>query len=70
MTKQIIKSLKGKKVCLIFFKSNEKNKNQKTVNLIINTLLKKNFTRNDCLISIGGGITGDIGGFASSLFKR
>ena len=70
MSKRIIKSLKGKKVCLIFFKSNEKNKNQKTVNLIINTLLKKNFTRNDCLISIGGGITGDIGGFASSLFKR
>jgi 3-dehydroquinate synthase/shikimate kinase/3-dehydroquinate synthase len=33
-------------------------------------LLNKNFSRNDCLISIGGGITGDISGFAASLFKR
>ena len=70
MTKKIIKSLKGKKISLISLRSNEKNKNQKTVDLILNTLLNKNFTRNDCLISIGGGITGDIGGFASSLFKR
>ena len=33
-------------------------------------LLNKNFSRDDCLISIGGGITGDISGFAASLFKR
>ena len=41
MIKKIIKSLKGKKIFLIFLNANEKNKNQKTVNLIINTLLKK-----------------------------
>jgi 3-dehydroquinate synthase len=33
-------------------------------------LLDKNFSRQDCLITIGGGITGDVGGFAASLFKR
>ena len=33
-------------------------------------LLTKNFSREDCVISIGGGITGDISGFAASLFKR
>ena len=70
MIKKIINSLKGKKISIIFFKSSEKNKNQKTINYILNTLLNKNFSRNDCLISIGGGITGDVGGFASSLFKR
>ena len=37
---------------------------------IIEILLKKKFSRQDCLITIGGGITGDIGGFAASLFKR
>ena len=36
----------------------------------MNVLLKNNFQRNDCLISIGGGITGDVSGFASSIFKR
>ena len=33
-------------------------------------LLNKNFSREDCVISIGGGITGDVSGFAASLFKR
>ena len=50
--------------------ANEKNKNQKTVNNIIEILLKKNFSRDDCVIAIGGGITGDVVGFAASQFKR
>ena len=50
--------------------ANEKNKTQKTVNNIINILLKKDFSREDCLIAVGGGITGDIAGFAASQFKR
>ena len=33
-------------------------------------MLNKNFSREDILISIGGGITGDIAGYAASLFKR
>ena len=33
-------------------------------------LLNKNFSRQDCVITIGGGITGDVGGFAASLYKR
>ena len=53
-----------------YFKANEKNKNQKSIDKILSILLNKNFNRNDCLISIGGGITGDISGFAASIFKR
>ena len=49
---------------------NEKSKNLKTVNSILKILEKKNFSRNDCLISVGGGICGDVCGFASSIFKR
>ena len=52
----------------IFF--NEKSKNLKTVSSIVKILEKKNFSRNDCLVSIGGGICGDVCGFASSIFKR
>ena len=33
-------------------------------------LLKKNFNRNYCLISIVGVITGYVSGFSSSIFKR
>ena len=70
MIRKIRKSIRNKKVFIHFLNANEKNKNQNTANSIIETLLIKNFTRNDCLISIGGGITGDIGSFVSSLFKR
>ena len=52
------------------FQANEKNKNINYVNKILKILLNKNFSRQDCLITIGGGITGDVGGFAASLYKR
>ena len=67
---KIKKSLDKKKLYIYFFNANEKNKNQNSVNKILDILLKQNFSREDCLISIGGGITGDISGFAASLFKR
>jgi len=49
---------------------NEKSKNFQTVSSIIKILEKNNFSRNDSLISVGGGICGDVCGFASSIFKR
>ena len=67
---KIKKSFKSKTIYLQYIQANEKNKNQKTTNKILENLLNKNFTRKDCLITIGGGITGDIGGFAASLCKR
>ena len=64
------KSLIKKNVYIYFLKASEINKNINSVNKILDVLLNKNFSRKDCLISVGGGITGDISGFASSLFKR
>ncbi len=55
---------------IFLFNSNEKNKTQKSVDKILNVLFKNNFTRNDCLISLGGGITGDVSAFAASIYKR
>ena len=72
--KKFISKIKGslnkKIIYLHYLKAKEINKNQKSVNEIVEFLLKKNFTRQDCLISIGGGITGDVSGFAASIFKR
>ena len=67
---KIKKSLIQKNIYVYYFKASEINKNQNNVNKILDTLLNKNFSREDCLISIGGGITGDISGFAASQFKR
>ena len=67
---KVLNSLPKKKIFLHYFNSSEKNKNQKSVDNILSILLSKNFNRNDCVISIGGGITGDVSGFAASMFKR
>ena len=66
---KVLNSLPKKK-SLHYFNSSEKNKNQKSIDNILSILLNKNFNRNDCVISIGGGITGDVSGFAASIFKR
>ena len=67
---KILKSLNNKKKIIYKFNANEKNKNLINTTKILELLLKKNFHRNDCLISIGGGITGDVSGFVSSVYKR
>ncbi len=48
----------------------EKIKNLNTVKFILDILGKNNFNRNDCLITIGGGIAGDVCAFAASVYKR
>ena len=67
---KIKKSLNKKKIHIHFFNAREIYKNLSSVNKILNILLVENFSRNDCLIAVGGGITGDVCGFAASLFKR
>tara|TARA_B110000014_G_C20086402_1_gene568248 strand:- start:43 stop:1149 length:1107 start_codon:yes stop_codon:yes gene_type:complete len=64
------KKIKCKKKMIHFFNASEKNKNLKNINLILNKLFKFNYNRNDCIISLGGGITGDVSAFAASIFKR
>ena len=70
LVKKTLNFLPKKKTTLYYFSASEKNKNQTSINKILSILLKENFNRNDCLISIGGGITGDVSGFAASIFKR
>ena len=52
------------------FKANEKNKSFKTANNFLTKILSKNLKRSDLIISVGGGITGDVIGFVSSVYKR
>jgi 3-dehydroquinate synthase len=68
--KKIFTFIPKKKISIYYFNASEKNKNQKSIDKILSILLNKNFNRNDSLISIGGGITGDVSGFAASIFKR
>ena len=64
------KKLKNYNLFTINFNANEKNKSIKTINYFLKILLSKNFNRTDLVISVGGGITGDVVGFVASIFKR
>ena len=69
-TSKLIKSLKSGLIKKYYFNANERNKNQRSINLIQNILFKNRFNRDDCLIAFGGGITGDVVGYCASNFKR
>ena len=74
ISKEIIMKIKKnfimKNTYIHLFNASEINKDMNNINKILEILLNKNFSRDDCLISVGGGITGDVSGFAASLFKR
>ena len=50
--------------------ASEEHKTIETVLGISEWLLEQNANRNDLLITVGGGITSDMGGFAASIYKR
>ena len=64
------KKFKNYNLLFLTFNASEKNKSLKTANDYLNILLAKNFNRSDLIISVGGGITGDVIGFVASIFKR
>ncbi|MBU2492841.1 MAG: 3-dehydroquinate synthase [Bacteroidetes bacterium] len=68
----IEKNLSGKfsKYDFIKITPNEKDKSLKTLEKILKKLTTNNYSRDTLIISIGGGIVGDIAGFAASVFSR
>ena len=68
--KIITNKLKNYELLNLNFVANEKNKSLDKVNFYIKKILSNNFNRSDLIISIGGGITGDVTGFVASIYKR
>ena len=55
---------------IVRVKQGEQSKNIDNYQLVMKTLIEHGFTRTDCLVSIGGGVVGDLGGFISSTYMR
>ena len=62
--------LSGCTIYLLKLEGNKSNKNEKILFKIIDYLIDKKFTKKSILISLGGGVIGDICGLASSLYLR
>lgn len=54
----------------IILKDGEEFKNQQSLNLIYEKLIQKNHHRDTTIIALGGGVIGDIAGFAASTYQR
>ncbi|MFZ5807123.1 MAG: 3-dehydroquinate synthase family protein [Verrucomicrobiota bacterium] len=61
---------KGLKTENIGFSQGEKNKTPKTLLRLIENILRNKITKKSCLVLLGGGITGNVGGLAASLLYR
>ena len=57
-------------VCSYVFPAGEDSKNGNTFLSILNFLAENKLTRTDCVIALGGGVVGDITGFAASAYLR
>jgi 3-dehydroquinate synthase len=67
---QIMKNLTGFTVESMVIPDGESYKTLETLNQIITRLLEKRFSRNSTLIALGGGVVGDITGFAAACYQR
>ena len=52
------------------FPQGEQSKNFETYSALLKTLAENNFDRNDCVIAVGGGVTGDMAGFTAATYMR
>jgi 3-dehydroquinate synthase len=60
----------GISVLAVILPDGEAYKNWETLNLIFDALLGAHCERNTTLIALGGGVIGDMGGFAASCYQR
>ena len=48
----------------------EGSKSLQTAEEIVTEMLEHQFSRKDCVVAVGGGVVGDLGGFVASLYMR
>lgn len=63
-------SAAGYAVSTFEFPAGEESKNVSTLSDILEFLARERLTRSDCLIALGGGVVGDMAGFAAAVYLR
>lgn len=60
----------GFAVSTYVFPAGEAHKNFETLSGILEFLAEERLTRSDCVVALGGGVTGDMAGFAAAVYLR
>jgi 3-dehydroquinate synthase len=67
---QVRQALSGYDVDTVVLPDGEQYKNWQTLNLIFDALLEKAHSRKTTIVALGGGVIGDMAGFAASAYQR
>ena len=59
-----------REVHLFVFRAGEEYKTLESAASLLHELLKLQFDRKDCIAALGGGVTGDMAGFAAAVYRR
>ncbi len=68
--KYLLTKISAKELHVITLKDGEEYKNQESIDAILNSMFENRFNRKSMLIAFGGGVIGDMTGFASSIYQR
>ncbi|MBQ1217277.1 MAG: 3-dehydroquinate synthase [Clostridia bacterium] len=60
----------AKSPVIVTFPQGEESKNVHTWMTLLDALVEHNFTRTDCVVAVGGGVVGDMSGFAAAAYLR
>lgn len=60
----------GFSVCAHIFSAGEEHKNLSTLSQLLEFLAEEQLTRSDCVVALGGGVCGDMAGFAAGCYLR
>ena len=60
----------GSRITSFVFPAGESSKNMDTYTALLHVLASHRFTRSDCIIALGGGVVGDLAGFAAATYLR
>ncbi|MDB2562340.1 3-dehydroquinate synthase [Sulfurimonas sp.] len=66
----LLTKVTAKELHVITVPDGEEYKNQESIDLILNSMFEHRFNRKSLLIAFGGGVIGDMTGYASSIYQR
>lgn len=66
----LLSKISAKELYIITLPDGEEYKNQKSIDTILESLFNHRFNRKSMLIAFGGGVIGDMTGFAASIYQR
>ncbi len=67
---QVLKALEGHEVDSVVLPDGESYKTMATVGTILDRLLERGFSRDCAVVALGGGVVGDMAGFAAATYQR